>query len=146
VDDATALAESNPLATERGRQLDDCDKVLLKLPNALTKESIDKLATDFCYVNNRGNRSRLSFALCSLPRNRHDVIPFYARLTATIGAVFSDVSTAVRDHVLADSQRIIGRKAKVVCAWARSFALFFLSFVFFSPSSHFMHFLSRSSS
>ncbi|KAJ3066697.1 hypothetical protein HDU98_010017 [Podochytrium sp. JEL0797] len=65
------------------------------LPNALSSEAIDKLAVEFCYVNTKGSRKRLIKALFEVPRQRLDILPYYARLIATLNPFIPEIATGV---------------------------------------------------
>ncbi len=56
------------------------------MPTAVNKDIVNQIARDFCYKNNKGSRRRLVEALFEVPRNRPDLIPYYARLVATLDA------------------------------------------------------------
>jgi regulator of nonsense transcripts 2 len=63
------------------------------LPLSVNRALIDKLAMDFCQINNKGNRRRLMAALFKVPRSRLDLLPFYARLVATLNPCISEISS-----------------------------------------------------
>ncbi|VDO03892.1 unnamed protein product [Rodentolepis nana] len=68
------------------------DTFLNRLPNCINRDLIDKAALDFIStLNKKGNRRRLLNALVSVPRNRSDLLPFYARLVANIHPVIRDI-------------------------------------------------------
>jgi regulator of nonsense transcripts 2 len=66
---------------------------LTDLPRSVNRALIDKLAMDFCQINNKGNRRRLMAALFKVPRTRLDLLPFYARLVATLSSVIPEISS-----------------------------------------------------
>lgn len=62
---------------------------------------IDKLAEDFCFNNNKHNRNLLGDALFYIPRNRVDLLPYYARLVATLKPGMRDIADhLVINHIL----------------------------------------------
>nr|CDS34146.1 myst histone acetyltransferase 1 [Hymenolepis microstoma] len=68
------------------------DTFLNRLPNCINRDLIDKAALEFAAVlNKKGNRRRLLNVLASVPRNRSDLLPFYARLVANLYPVAPDI-------------------------------------------------------
>ncbi|KAL8219086.1 UNVERIFIED_CONTAM: Regulator of nonsense transcripts upf2 [Gekko kuhli] len=69
------------------------DAFLQQLPNCVNRDLIDKAAMDFCMnMNTKANRRKLVRALFIVPRQRLDLLPFYARLVATLHPCMSDVA------------------------------------------------------
>ncbi|RXM27839.1 Regulator of nonsense transcripts 2 [Acipenser ruthenus] len=69
------------------------DAFLQQLPNCVNRDLIDKAAMDFCMnMNTKSNRRKLVRALFTVPRQRLDLLPFYARLVATLHPCMSDVA------------------------------------------------------
>ncbi|CAG0922644.1 unnamed protein product [Notodromas monacha] len=69
------------------------DAFLTSLPNCISRELMDKAATKFCMeLNTKNNRRKLVKALFSVPRTRQDLLPFYARLVATLHPCMPDVA------------------------------------------------------
>ncbi|XP_062956456.1 regulator of nonsense transcripts 2 isoform X3 [Cynocephalus volans] len=69
------------------------DAFLQQLPNCVNRDLIDKAAMDFCMnMNTKANRKKLVRALFIVPRQRLDLLPFYARLVATLHPCMSDVA------------------------------------------------------
>ncbi|MCO5554330.1 hypothetical protein L7F22_007859 [Adiantum nelumboides] len=58
--------------------------LLTKLPELTNRAMIDSAAVDFAFMNSKGARRRLVKHLGAIPRNRSDLIPYYARLVATL--------------------------------------------------------------
>lgn len=56
---------------------------------------IDKVAQDFCYINTKANRRKLTEAVFFVPRNRTDLLPYYARLIATLKPGMPDIAAEV---------------------------------------------------
>ncbi|XP_016110167.1 regulator of nonsense transcripts 2-like [Sinocyclocheilus grahami] len=69
------------------------DAFIQQLPNCINRDLIDKAAMDFCMnMNTKSNRRKLVRALFTVPRQRLDLLPFYARLVATLHPCMSDVA------------------------------------------------------
>lgn len=99
------------------------DAFLQQLPNCVNRDLIDKAAMDFCMnMNTKANRRKLVRALFTVPRQRLDLLPFYARLVGTLhpcmGDVAEDLCTMLkgdfRFHVRKKDQINIETKNKTV--------------------------------
>ncbi|KAM3184599.1 hypothetical protein ACTXT7_008036 [Hymenolepis weldensis] len=88
--DAPLVLESAEEGAPSAKML--MDTFLNRLPNCINRDLIDKAACEFVTVlNKKGNRRRLLNVLASVPRNRSDLLPFYARLVATLYPVVPDI-------------------------------------------------------
>ncbi|KAF9426561.1 hypothetical protein BGZ76_002702 [Entomortierella beljakovae] len=77
------------------------DAYLAKLSSMCNRDMIDQAAVDFCYLNSKLSRNRLIKTLVQVPRDRHDLLPYYSRLIATFKPFYPDVA----DEVLAALER-----------------------------------------
>ncbi|KAI9328498.1 armadillo-type protein [Obelidium mucronatum] len=92
------------------------------LPNALSTESIDKLAVEFCYINTKGTRKRLIKTLFAVPRQRLDILPYYSRLIATLNPFIPEIANGLIDllekqfhfHQKKTDRTFVEEKVKVV--------------------------------
>ena len=68
-----------------------------ELPECNRREQIDEIAEKFCtnHGSSKNSRKRLQETLFHVPRTRLDLLPFYSRLAATLGRVWSEVSDAL---------------------------------------------------
>ncbi|KAG0174672.1 hypothetical protein DFQ30_003435 [Apophysomyces sp. BC1015] len=89
-DDTTDL-NSNAKTT----QLAQLDALLSRLPNLGNRDMIDSAAVEFCYVNSKAARKRLTKTLLNVPRQRLDLLPYYARLVAILNSYFPDIGETV---------------------------------------------------
>lgn len=80
---------------------------------------IDSAAVDFAFLNNKVARKRLVKQILAIPRNRSDLIPYYARLVATLNKYMPDVGTGVIDG-LDEEFRFLQRKKNVDMAETRA--------------------------
>ncbi|VUZ55202.1 unnamed protein product [Hymenolepis diminuta] len=88
--DAPLVLESAEEGAPSAKML--MDTFLNRLPNCINRDLIDKAACEFVTVlNKKGNRRRLLSVLAGVPRNRSDLLPFYARLVATLYPVAPDI-------------------------------------------------------
>ncbi|XP_060698609.1 regulator of nonsense transcripts 2 isoform X1 [Hemiscyllium ocellatum] len=99
------------------------DAFLQQLPNCVNRDLIDKAAMDFCMnMNTKANRRKLVRALFTVPRQRLDLLPFYARLVGTLYPCMTDVAEDLcamlkgdfRFHVRKKDQINIETKNKTV--------------------------------
>lgn len=96
------------------------DAILVRLPNAVSKEIIDQIAVEFAYINRKTSRRRLSQALAGVSRQRIDLLPFYSRLIATLNpfmpdiglSVIEELETSFRYHQRKKDQLFIEEKIK----------------------------------
>lgn len=74
------------------------------------------------YLNKKPNRRRLANVLATVPRNRSDLLPFYARLVATLNPVMPEIGQGLvevlkqelRWHVHKKDQLNLESKLKTV--------------------------------
>ena len=71
------------------------DELLGRLSVCDNRELIDGLALHFCYVNSKSARKKLVQALFDVPKNSLNLIPFYARLVASIDVLMKDIAASL---------------------------------------------------
>ncbi|XP_015207794.1 regulator of nonsense transcripts 2 isoform X1 [Lepisosteus oculatus] len=90
------------------------DAFLQQLPNCVNRDLIDKAAMDFCMnMNTKSNRKKLVRALFTVPRQRLDLLPFYARLVATLHPCMSDVAEDLCSMLKGDFRFHIRKKDQI---------------------------------
>lgn len=95
------------------------NKVLLEtflnsLLRCINRETIDKAAVEFCIsLNTKPNRRRLVRALFLVPRTRLDLLPFYARLVATLHPCVPDVATDLAAMLKQDFKYHVKKKDQI---------------------------------
>lgn len=78
---------------EEQREPSQLDLLLARLPGCVSKELADELAVNFCYQQTKSARRRLARALAAeLPLGALALLPYYARITATLAQVFPDIA------------------------------------------------------
>ncbi|KAJ3285377.1 hypothetical protein HK104_009522, partial [Borealophlyctis nickersoniae] len=97
-----ALIEEDEEEEEKGKSLPSTDRVALenlltRLPNALNREAIDQIAVEFAFLNSKGARTKLVKALLAVPRQRLDMLPYYARLVGTLQPYIPEIGTKLVD-------------------------------------------------
>ncbi|XP_053109398.1 regulator of nonsense transcripts 2 isoform X1 [Hemicordylus capensis] len=90
------------------------DAFLQQLPNCVNRDLIDKAAMDFCMnMNTKANRRKLVRALFIVPRQRLDLLPFYARLVATLHPCMSDVAEDLCSMLRGDFRFHVRKKDQI---------------------------------
>lgn len=129
--DADAMAEEkqspilmpvSPIASNSGEHLTDEQRqtgsgaqvgaLLARLPDQANRSMIDSAAIDFAFLNSKPARRRLVKQLLAIPRSRTDLIPYYARLVATLTPYMPDIGKAIID-ALDEEFRYLQRKRMV---------------------------------
>ncbi|CAI4227186.1 unnamed protein product [Auanema sp. JU1783] len=104
------LPEEVPVETVEGTEVttepteeikQNMAEFLQVLDHLVNREVTDNCALNFVqHLNTKGNRKRLVKTLLSTPGNRLDLIPFIARLLATLFPVMPDVVTEITNHLV----------------------------------------------
>ncbi|OLL23569.1 Regulator of nonsense transcripts 2 [Neolecta irregularis DAH-3] len=108
-DDEEAEKEDETEHTNRsgGAQV---DSLLLRLGECSNRELIDQICLDFCYLNSKASRNRLVKA--KIPRGRIDLLPYYARMAATLKPVIPEITNALITGLVKEFKRLQRRKDK----------------------------------
>lgn len=88
------------------------DALLARLHELSTKDQVDQLAIDFCFLNSKASRNRLVKAIEDIPKGRTDLLPLYARLVATLGRHLQDVPEAIIKYLDDEFRSLQRRKSK----------------------------------
>lgn len=87
---------------------------LNSLPNCVNRDLIDRAATDFCMnLNTKSNRKKLVRALFAVQRTRYDLLPFYARLVATLHPCMPEVASDLVTLLKGDLRWHIRKKDQI---------------------------------
>ncbi|KAJ1022534.1 hypothetical protein NDA16_003523 [Ustilago loliicola] len=86
--------------------------LMAKLPDMTNRSMIDSAAVDFAFIATKPARRKLIKHLASLPRNRIDLAPYYARLAATLNRYMPDIGSGLTS-LLEDEFRYLQRKKNV---------------------------------
>ena len=103
-DQSTAIANKSV-----GAQV---DALLARLPEFTNKDQVDQTAIEFCFLNSKASRNRLVKALEDVPKGRTDLLPFYARLAATLGKYMPDVVQGLVSYLDEEFRSLQRRKSK----------------------------------
>ncbi|UMM27894.1 hypothetical protein L5515_010977 [Caenorhabditis briggsae] len=94
-----AVPTKEDISEDRG--VNKWQKFVLDLDHLVSKYSTDKAAEYFVSnLNNKGCRKRLVKLMVEPPPTRIDVVPFYARLIATLENVMPDLTTEIVTQLL----------------------------------------------
>ncbi|KAL8969746.1 MAG: hypothetical protein Q9183_001852 [Haloplaca sp. 2 TL-2023] len=96
------------------------DAVLARLPELQTREQVDQLAMDFCFLNSKASRNRLAKALQDIPKGRSDLLPVYSRLVATLAKHMPDLSNGLIAYLDDEFRSLQRRKSKDFLGQART--------------------------
>ncbi|PYH48795.1 nonsense-mediated mRNA decay 2 protein [Aspergillus saccharolyticus JOP 1030-1] len=88
------------------------DALLAKLPDLQTKDHVDQMALDFCFLNSKASRNRLIKAVSDVPKGRLDLLPLYARLVATLGQYMPDIPQGLTTYLDEEFRSLQRRKSK----------------------------------
>ena len=88
------------------------DALLARLHDLVTKDQVDQLAIDFCFLNSKASRNRLVKSIEEVPKGRTDLLPLYARLVATLGRHLADVPQAMISYLDDEFRSLQRRKSK----------------------------------
>jgi regulator of nonsense transcripts 2 len=88
------------------------DALLARLPELQTKEMVDQIALDFCFLNSKASRNRLIKALQEVPKGRSDLLPLYSRLIATLGQYLADIPQGLITYLDEEFRSLQRRKQK----------------------------------
>lgn len=88
------------------------DALLARLPDLMTKDHVDQLALDFCFVNSKASRNRLIKAVSEVPKGRLDLLPLYSRLVATLGQYLPDIPQGLITYLDEEFRSLQRRKSK----------------------------------
>lgn len=88
------------------------DALIARLPELMTRDSIDQTAVDFCFLNSKASRNRLIKALTDVPKGRSDLLPNWARFVATLGRYMPDVPKGLVEYLDAEFRSLQRRKEK----------------------------------
>ncbi|CAI8037046.1 Regulator of nonsense transcripts 2 [Geodia barretti] len=99
---------------EPGSAIAILEEFITRLPNLMNRKFVDEFAVEFCMsMNFKGNRARLARALFNVDKNRMDLIPFYARLVATLAPCVDDLAPLLVDMLLRDFRFQVRKKDQI---------------------------------
>ncbi|XP_058081432.1 regulator of nonsense transcripts UPF2 isoform X2 [Magnolia sinica] len=100
-------AEKEKLKSLDGTNLDG---LLQRLPGCVSRDLIDQLTVEFCYLNSKSNRKKLVRALFNVPRTSLELLPYYSRMVATLSTCMKDVSSMLLQMLEEEFNFLINKK------------------------------------
>ncbi|XVF75478.1 hypothetical protein PTKIN_Ptkin13bG0191200 [Pterospermum kingtungense] len=94
----------------KGLEGTNLDALLLRLPNSVSRDLIDQLTVEFCYLNSKSNRKRLVRALFSVPRTSLELLPYYSRMVATLSTCMKDIPSMLLQMLEEEFNFLINKK------------------------------------
>ena len=103
------------------------DVLLTRLPELQTKDMVDQIALEFCFLNSKASRNRLVKAVQDIPKGRSDLLPLYSRLVATLGQYMPDVVNSVISYLDDEFRSLQRRKSKDFLGQVRTINIRYLA-------------------
>ncbi|MED6152342.1 Regulator of nonsense transcripts upf2, partial [Stylosanthes scabra] len=99
--------EKDKLRSIEGTNL---DALLQRLPGCVSRDLIDQLTVEFCYLNSKSNRKKLVRALFNVPRTSLELLPYYSCMVATLSTCMKDVSSILLQMLEEEFNFLINKK------------------------------------
>ncbi|XP_055835205.1 regulator of nonsense transcripts UPF2 isoform X2 [Solanum dulcamara] len=94
----------------KGVEGTNLDSLLQRLPGCVSRDLIDQLTVEFCYLNSKSNRKKLVRALFNVPRTSLELLPYYSRMVATLSTCMKDVSSMLLQLLEEEFNFLINKK------------------------------------
>ncbi|GAB4854899.1 Regulator of nonsense transcripts upf2 [Ancistrocladus abbreviatus] len=94
----------------KGLEGTNLDTLLQRLPGCVSRDLIDQLTVEFCYLNSKSNRKKLVRALFNVPRTSLELLPYYSRMVATLSTCMKDVSSMLLQMLEEEFNFLINKK------------------------------------
>ncbi|KAJ4845899.1 Regulator of nonsense transcripts upf2 [Turnera subulata] len=94
----------------KGLEGTNLDALLQRLPGCVSRDLIDQLTVEFCYLNSKSNRKKLVRALFNVPRTSLELLPYYSRMVATLTTCMKDVSSMLLQMLEEEFNFLINKK------------------------------------
>ncbi|CAN4106404.1 unnamed protein product [Withania somnifera] len=94
----------------KGVEGTNLDSLLQRLPGCVSRDMIDQLTVEFCYLNSKSNRKKLVRALFNVPRTSLELSPYYSRMVATLSTCMKDVSSMLLQLLEEEFNFLINKK------------------------------------
>uniref|UniRef100_A0A804PKK4 MIF4G domain-containing protein n=1 Tax=Zea mays TaxID=4577 RepID=A0A804PKK4_MAIZE len=109
------LDKKNDREKEKGRAMDGAslDNILQRLPGCVSRDLIDQLTVEFCYLNSKANRKKLARALFNVNRTSLELLPYYSRLVATLSTCMKDVPSMLLSMLEEEFNFLINKKDQI---------------------------------
>lgn len=94
----------------KGVEGTNLEGLLQRLPGCVSRDLIDQLTVEFCYLNSKSNRKKLVRALFNVPRTSLELLPYYSRMVATLSTCMKDVSSMLIQMLEEEFNFLINKK------------------------------------
>ncbi|KAK1293378.1 Regulator of nonsense transcripts UPF2 [Acorus calamus] len=94
----------------KGIEGTNLDGLLQRLPGCVSRDLIDQLTVEFCYVNSKSNRKKLVRTLFNVPRTSLELLPYYSRMVATLSTCMKDVPSILLPMLEEEFNFLINKK------------------------------------
>ncbi|KAA8525750.1 hypothetical protein F0562_007599 [Nyssa sinensis] len=94
----------------KGLEGTNLDALLQRLPGCVSRDLIDQLTVEFCYLNSKSNRKKLVRALFNVPRTSLELLPYYSRMVGTLSTCMKDVSSMLLQLLEEEFNFLINKK------------------------------------
>ncbi|KDP46148.1 hypothetical protein JCGZ_06659 [Jatropha curcas] len=94
----------------KGLEGTNLDALLQRLPGCVSRDLIDQLTVEFCYLNSKSNRKKLVRALFNVPRTSLELLPYYSRMVATLSTCMKDISSMLVQMLEEEFNFLINKK------------------------------------
>nr|XP_043631747.1 regulator of nonsense transcripts UPF2 [Erigeron canadensis] len=97
----------------RGPEGTNLDGLLQRLPGCVSRDLIDQLTVEFCYLNSKSSRKKLVRALFNVPRTSLELLPYYSRMVATLSTCMKDVPSMLLQLLDEEFNFLINKKDQI---------------------------------
>ncbi|XP_035548601.1 regulator of nonsense transcripts UPF2 isoform X1 [Juglans regia] len=94
----------------KGLEGTNLEALLQRLPGCVSRDLIDQLTVEFCYLNSKSNRKKLVRGLFNVPRTSLELLPYYSRMVATLSTCMKDVSSMLLQMLEEEFNFLINKK------------------------------------
>ncbi|WFD30650.1 mRNA decay protein [Malassezia sp. CBS 17886] len=108
--DKKAQARAGAASGAAAHSAAQASTILAQLPELGNRAMVDEAAVQLAFVNARTTRMRLAKHLAGVPRERQDLLPYYARLVATLHPFMGDMSQTLVAALDAEFRRLQRRR------------------------------------
>ncbi|KAJ3680250.1 hypothetical protein LUZ60_016528 [Juncus effusus] len=100
---------------EKGKSTDSSsfDALLHRLPGCISRDLIDQLSVEFCYLNTKTTRKKLVRALFNVSRTSLELLPYYSRMVATLATCMKDVPAMLLSMLEEEFNFLINKKDQI---------------------------------
>ncbi|KAL5208454.1 hypothetical protein ABZP36_032889 [Zizania latifolia] len=89
------------------------DNLLQRLPGCVSRDLVDQLTVEFCYLNSKASRKKLVQAIFNVPRTSLELLPYYSRLVATLSTCMKDVPSMLLAMLEEEFNFLINKKDQI---------------------------------